>query len=486
MEKKPNILLVITDQQRRNSLGAYGCRYVETPNLDALAQEGTRYDHAYCNAPICTPSRACLMTGKTLTGHGVYNLFDLLPETERLLPSYLKDQGYWTGLVGKLHVSGIMYECRRRNPGDGFDLYELSHEPSILLDEPYNAYGRWLLEHYPEEYQRLKKEGRYWKNRPAHSHFSTWVSQRTAQLIRQRDKDRPFFLMAGYFDPHSPYDHHPKESEELLHEEYREPIVSKEEGSPEELELVRRLQCQNPQTRFSQEQMEQLRRGYFAGISFLDSQFKAIIDALKEEGIYDDTLIIFTSDHGDMMCDHDLMGKGPYFYEDCPNVPLIIKYPGQREGRVSQDLVQLNDLFATALWAAGNAEAAPPDSLALQSGEKRDIAVCEYRGCGQMDLGMFPYPVQATMIRGPRYKLNLYHDTRELQLFDMESDPEELHDLSKDPAMGGVILELMERYVQEKTLTEYRQNHARGGLSEIPEFSTLRQRQKGNSDLVTG
>lgn len=142
MDKRPNILLILSDQQRRDSLGAYGCRYVSTPRLDALAAEGTRYDHAYCTAPVCTPSRASILTGKRLSGHGVYNLFDILPETERLLPWHLREAGYQTGLVGKLHVSGILYETRQRNPGDGFDHYELSHDPNVLLDEPLNEIGR--------------------------------------------------------------------------------------------------------------------------------------------------------------------------------------------------------------------------------------------------------------------------------------------------------------------------------------------------------
>lgn len=476
----PNILLVVTDQQRRNSLGAYGCRYVSTPCLDELAAHATRYDHAYCCAPVCTPSRASMLTGKRISGHGVYNLFDILPEGERLLPSFLRDLGYQTALVGKLHVSGILYEAARRNPGDGFDIYELSHEPSILLDAPYNAYGRWLLENFPEDYRRLKREGRDWKNRPARSHFSAWVSQRAAQLIRERDKDRPLFLNVGYFDPHSPYDNHPAESEALLHEAAREPIAAPEgETRPlAELDMIRRLQCRTPHERFTREEAEQLRRGYFAGVSFLDSQFGQIIDALKEEGIYDDTLIIFTSDHGDMLCDHDLLGKGAYFYDDCTNVPLIVKYPGQREGRVSDELVQLNDLFATALYAAGAADQAPPESRPLQTGTGREIAVCEYRGCSQMDLRAFPHPVQATMLRGRRYKLNLYHDTGERQLFDLEQDPEELHDLAEDPACRGEAARLMERYLDEKAAEDYRQNASRGGMSAIPAWSKAARRMK--------
>lgn len=482
MDKRPNILLILSDQQRRDSLGAYGCRYVSTPHLDALAAEGTRYDHAYCTAPVCTPSRASILTGKRLSGHGVYNLFDILPETERLLPWHLREAGYQTGLVGKLHVSGILYETRRRNPGDGFDVYELSHDPNVLPDEPLNFYGRWLRENHPETYEKIRTEGRRWTNRPPETHFSTWVSERSAAFIRGRDREKPFFLSVGYFDPHSPYDNHPAGSEALLREEFRPPLTAPE-GEPEgcrleALEEIRRLQCRNPRSRFTPQEAEQLRRGYFAGVSFLDQQLGKIIDALREEGIYDNTLIIYSSDHGDMICDHNLLGKGAYFYDGCTNVPLIVKYPGQREGRVSGELVQLNDIFATAMAAARLEQPVPPESRPLQPGTGREIAVCEYRGCSQMDLGVFPRPVQATMIRGERYKLNLYHDTGEMQLFDMENDPQELRDLAREPGHEGIIARLQRLYMDEKAGEDYRLNASRGGLSEIPAFSKLKQQME--------
>lgn len=480
MEKRPNILLILSDQQRRDSLGAYGCRYVSTPNLDALAAEGTRYDRAYCNAPVCTPSRASILTGKRICGHGVYNLFDILPQSEKLLPWHLREAGYQTGLVGKLHVSGIVHETRRRNRWDGFDHYELSHDPNVLLDEPLNSYGRWLREKHPGTYEKIRREGRAWKGRPPETHFSTWVSERSAAYIRERDKKRPFFLSVGYFDPHSPYDNHPRGSEDLLHEEFRPPILAPA-GEPEgdrvaALDRIRRLQCRDPNNRMTPEETEQLRRGYFAGVSFLDSQLGKIIQALRDEGVYDDTLIIYGSDHGDMLCDHNLLGKGAYFYDACTSVPLIIKYPGQREGAASDRLVQLNDLFATVMTAAGLVSPIPEESLPLQGRVRRELAVCEYRGCGQLDLGIFPKPVQATMVRDGRYKLNLYHDTGETQLFDLQEDPGELRDLARDPARQGTVLRLLRAYLDEKAEEDYRLNVSRGGLSEIPAFSKLKQR----------
>ena len=142
-----------------------------------------------------------MMTGKTMPGHGVYNLFDILPENEKMLPYYLREQGYETALVGKLHVSGTEYEVNKRNPGDGFDIYDLAHEPSVYTEAPYNAYARWLLENYPDEWRAIRAQGRKRKHRSAETHFSTWVSQRSAEAIRNRDKSKPLYLQVGYFDP---------------------------------------------------------------------------------------------------------------------------------------------------------------------------------------------------------------------------------------------------------------------------------------------
>ncbi|MCI8518266.1 MAG: sulfatase-like hydrolase/transferase [Hungatella sp.] len=470
--KKPNIVLIMTDQQRRDSLGVYGCGYVSTPNLDRLAQESTVYDHCYCNTPVCTPSRASVMTGKNITGHGVYNLFDILPQEERLLPSYLKDQGYDTALIGKLHVSGIVFERDHRNAGDGFDVYELCHEASIHMDGKFNGYARWLKEKDPEEYERVYTEGRKRKFRPASTHFSTWVGERSAEYVRERG-EKPFFLMSGLFDPHNPYDHYPQEAASWLNEDcYEEPVRSEADfDCPEGVKLERELH--GSKTPPTDQQLHDMRRDYFASISFLDRQVGKLIDALKEEGIYDDTLIVFTSDHGDMLGDHYLYTKGSDFYEDCTNVPLLIKYPGQKQMVRSNRLVQLNDLFSTLLQAGGGDVSIRPESLALQDENERPFAVCEYRGSGKCDDDVFPYPVLATMYRTDKYKLNMFYDTCETQLFDMEEDPDELHDLSKEPEYLPTVLRLTQEYMRYQAREDHRMNAARGGRSETPDFANV-------------
>ena len=473
---QPNILLIMTDQQRRNSLGVYGCRYAHTPHLDALGAHATVYDHCYCDAPVCTPSRACALTGKTLPGHGVYNLFDILPREEKLLPYYLRGLGYATALVGKLHVSGIAFEAQERNPGDGFDLYELCHEPSLYLDSPFNGYARWLEENFPEEYEAVKREGRGRKHRAAKSHFSAWVSQRSAQVIRRRDKTKPLFLMAGYFDPHNPYDHHPPEWADRLHEAYREPPVTDIPGAvfPQGLAWERTFRRpKNLTGEGAEKNLEAMRRGYFASLSFIDDQVETLLQALKDEGIYDNTLIVYTSDHGDMLGDHGLFTKGAMFYEDGVNVPLIVKYPGQTEGARSRRLVNLRDLFATLYIAAGGDAGLRPESLPLQEEKERTFALTEYRGCGKFDLADFPHPILATMIRDEVWKLNLYHDSQEMQLFNLEEDPKELHDLSATPRGQREALRLTQAYLCDNARRDYALNAARGGQSAVPAFANL-------------
>ncbi len=474
MTQRPNIVFIMTDQQRRNSLGAYGCRYVSTPTLDELAQRSTVYEHCYCNTPVCTPSRAATLTGKPIAGHGVYNLFDILPQNERLLPYYLRELGYSTALVGKLHVSGILFERDNRNRYDGFDIYELCHEPSIHLDGKFNGYGRWLKENFPDEYERVATDGRKRKFRPAESHFSTWVGERSAEIIRGADADKPFFLMAGFFDPHNPYDHYPPEAAEWLHEQYYEPPIRSEEEivkCPEGVRFEREIHTRNADR--TPEELHEMRRNYFASISFIDRGIKRIIDALRERGIYDNTLIIFTSDHGDMLGDHSLYTKGSSFYEDSTNVPLIVKYPGQRKGERSDRLIQLNDLFATMLSHGGGDTAICPDSLDISGRIKREFAVCEYRGSGKCDDTTYPYPVLATMLRGERYKLNVFYDTGEFQLFDLIDDPHELHDLSAEPKYAALTLEMLKKYLRQEALRDYRVNNARGGRSETPDFANV-------------
>ena len=205
----PNILIIITDQLRFDALSCYGSRVVETPNIDRLASEGAKFERCYSPSPICTPSRASMMTGRHLPGHGVYHLHDILPDDQVLFTKRLQEKGYETTLVGKLHVSGIWHEAEVRHPNDGFDNYFWCIDPGLNLDSPMNAYAKWVKEKDPVFFQRLKQEGKSLRHFPEELHFSRWASETTIRQIENRKPDTPFFIFMSLFDPHDPYYDHP-------------------------------------------------------------------------------------------------------------------------------------------------------------------------------------------------------------------------------------------------------------------------------------
>ena len=467
MSEKPNIVLIMTDQQRWDSLGCYGCEAIETPNLDRLAREGARYDRCYVSSPICTPSRASLMTGKPVPAHGVERLYDVLSSDQDLFPVHLQAQGYQTALFGKLHVSAIRHELANRRSNDGFDVYEWCPEPSLLMDDPGQAYGQWLKESHPDFYQRLLSEGRQVKDVPQECHMTHWAASRTVEYIQSSDTDRPFFCKMSVFDPHDPYQDYPRAFRDLVDaEKISAPIrdsvplshlpkavqrehahgymLSGPKKGPSWGGQAAQVAVEEPTAEalahhYRSERIQQDRIDYLASIALLDAEVGRVLDALDTKGISENTLVIFCSDHGDMLGDHQLLAKGAYFYEPSVRVPLLLRWPNRIEaGSVSNQPVQLHDLSATILAASGlGPELVPgmmPDSIDLLSTEVADRAysVCVYHGTGICDTGKyFDPPIFGAMLCDADYKLIVYFEDSRLdeivegQLFDLNQDPDE-------------------------------------------------------------
>lgn len=479
---KPNILIVMTDQQRYDSLGCYGCEAAHTPNLDRLAKQGVLFENCYVSNPICTPSRASMMTGKTVPGHGVYRLYDNLPEDEVLFTKRLQQAGYRTALFGKLHVSGRLYEAQKRHPNDGFDIYEWCLEPSIHMDSRFNGYTRWLKKKSPDFYQRLKRERRKLLHVRREFHMTHWAAERTIDLIRKSGLDKPFFILMSVFDPHNPYEGYPVEMAKLIDaNKIRDPITQAPMGGePAAIGHERRRSYLGEFSEFSAEELKKMRRDYLASIALFDLEVGRVLGALEEKGIADNTLVVFTSDHGDMLGDHRLFVKGAFFYDPSVRVPLIIRWPGRLpNGKRVAELVQLQDLAATVLCAAGlasdDARQSMPDShdlLALANGkvEKiRDYVTCTYRNTGLFNTGMYPDPpIYATMIRDKRYKVNVYlnpdgsKEPIEGQLFDMLNDKNEMNNLWDSPNHRDVRLKLTDMLLEWETRQELKLG-SRGG-----------------------
>lgn len=463
MDNRPNILLLMTDQQRFDSLSCYGCKAIRTPNLDRLAAEGALFENCYVNNPLCTPSRCSLFTGKPLQGHGVYHLYGNLPDEQILFPEYLRRKGYQTALIGKLHVSAHTTEDKRRNANDGFDIYEWCLDPRMALHSPYNAYAAFLRAEYPEFFKQLESEGLYVKDVPAVCHFTRWAADRTIHFLDNRDTEKPFFCYMSLFDPHSPYYDRPPESLDMVDKggipaavnacggEDIPSDVKREMGKADA--YIKRLY---PDGDFS---ITDYRSDYYASIAFLDQEIGRVLKMLDEKNLRENTLVLFVSDHGDMLLDRGLRTKGAYFYDACTKVPLIMRFPGAvRPGARVSALVQPHDIAATILTLAGYANEElcdiMPHSLDLLpiTGEDasdvktRDHAVCVYRNTSN-----FNPPIHATMYRNKRYKLNVYHKNPmescdpQGELFDMENDPAESVNLWNDPKYLPIRLEMTGR-----------------------------------------
>jgi len=486
--ERPNILLIMTDQQRYDSLGCYGAEFAHTPNLDRLASEGVLFERCYVNNPICTPSRASMFTGKHLPGHRVYKLYDILPEDEVMFTEHLWTAGYQTALFGKLHVSSAFgYEDRTRNPHDGFEIYEWCHEPALFLDAPHNAYGRWLEEIDPEFYAEFLEKGRGLLHVPRERHMNYWAAERTIDFIDNHDAERPFFAMMSVFDPHNPYEDHPTEMADLVDESA---IPDPEPRDVSNLPRgVRQEHEHNYLGRFkdmSREELRKMRHGYHASVAHIDLEVGRVLEALEKSGQADNTLVIFTSDHGDMLGDHSLMVKGGFFYDPNVRVPLIMRWPERfGSGQRIQTNVQPHDLAATVMSAAGIApdlvaQAAPDaaDMGPVAAGEAervRDHAVTIFRNTGRAKVGSFNPPNHCTMFRDERYKLNVFHTSLdgngepEGELYDMVEDPGERNNLWDDPGHAMVRARLTGRLVDFLVDQDLRHGrHAKEFLRDAP------------------
>ncbi|MDQ8194061.1 sulfatase-like hydrolase/transferase [Coraliomargarita sp. SDUM461004] len=447
----PNILLLITDQQRWDSLGVYGAPEAQTPNLDKLASEGIRFDQCYCNNPICTPSRASLMTGGELPDHGVMQLEDVLDQRQMMFPELLRQAGYKTALFGKQHVSSRVIEHRERHPNDGFDTYQWCHEPAIHTGSAFNGYAKWLKEKNPNFLQELGEKGRRIGHFPNELHATRWTADATIDFLNEQSGgDTPFLCIASVFDPHDPYDDYPKEVAARIDQtKIRKPIPRSDDSTlPKGILLERRMgyMARHPQ---DEADIHDLRLGYHASISFIDEQFGRILKTLENADLKENTIVIFTSDHGDMLGDHGLMAKGAFFYDPCTRIPLLIRWPKQIKGNQHTNaFVQLNDLAGTIVEAAGistplrkqflpHSKSLLPYLTGQNICPPRNTAICAYRhtGYGNSSKGSQYIPVSATMLREGDFKLCLYHDeanddlSAEGQLFNMTADPYETNNL---------------------------------------------------------
>lgn len=409
---RPNILLITCDQLRSDYIGAYGCDFIDTPNIDRLAEEGTLFENAYSPNPVCIPARHNLLTGLTDRHHGFDdNYFNenakAAPYYLPTFPQILSDSGYETIAIGKMHfqperrMNGFDYflnmnELPPTREADDYCMY-LKEQGYGHLDSPHGV--RTCL--YMQPQRSLM---------PMELHGSHWVADRAIEYL-EHTKDRlPFLMWAGFIHPHPPLDI-PEEYAELYRGKVPEPAKSETPLSELALENITLGCLEDPDA------LRRTRELYASAISFVDYNIGRIIDSLKEQGIYENTVIVFTSDHGEMLGDLGTFQKFLPYDASC-KIPMIIRYPekfaaGTRETRFAD----LNDLLPTFLDLAGAEYPAdydlPGDSLVCMDGVKnRKYQYAEHQKDNK----------RWCMLRDSRYKYVYYYGDQE-QLFDLQADP---------------------------------------------------------------
>lgn len=487
---KPNIVLITTDQQRFDTLSCNGSSFLHTPNLDRLAESGARFTRAYCTNPVCTPSRVSIMTGKYPSAHGSYNIGTVAEDTGQFLSSRLAAAGYRTHHIGKAHFYPSDRESKERFPvsGSGQAKDFAGFETAEFLTG-YNDWG--VTMHYREW---LKEKGIDSTDYPVHIltsrdayangdwelpeavHNSAWIVDRTRKFLKScgqiREEEegmaeqRPFFLNIGFQDPHHPHllpidfdGRIPLEDVSMPHGTYDSRVRHLDllaKGKIVESHYAGRYQIAgNQNTRWDEyfadeEKTRTLRRQYYSMIRLLDRRIGEILDAISEKGLTDNTIVVFTTDHGDMLGDHGLGQKGPMSYEEVVHVPLIISWPGMIEPQAAQGVTSLADLYPTLLSFAGIAPdgadldldgIAMNDMLFSRNREHRDHAVIQFKE--EADA------VRYQCIVTKEWKLTEYIGEDYGELYHLSADPGEDVNLYFDEKYDGVKYRLLRLLVSD-------------------------------------
>ena len=461
--RTPNILFICTDQQRYDALGCYGNTHIQTPTIDKLAEDGVLFEQCYVQNPVCAPSRASLVTGQYVSNHGLWGNGVSLPRHQPLFSRALADSGYSCGMVGKMHLASCFDGRTEERLDDGYDFYCWAHDTSHR--SPENDYHRWLGEKYPDIHEQFVADETQVPNRPnaidaipTEAHYSRWASERAIEFLDQHGGDEdPFFLWVNFYDPHHPF----IAPQEYL-DRYDPDSVPDPVGFEGELASKPPVQRQISEenhanqargyTSYQGDDVKRIIAAYYAMVSLVDDETKRILDRLESLGLTDDTIVIFTSDHGEMLGDHQLLLKGPMLYDCAVRVPLIMRWPGMLPaGERRSEIVQWIDLTSTFTDLAGlepmpTAQGASLMPLARgdEGAESRGWALCEYFDSGRS----FGVPVFLTMLRTGDHKLIVQHGPpatpreRTGEFYDMAADPDELENLWDDPGSADVRIEL--------------------------------------------
>lgn len=449
---RPNILFVLTDQQRFDALGCAGNRQIQTPHLDELAADAAYYPVTYCPYPMCTPSRYSLWSGRYVHQTGAYANRSTLAPGIPAFPRVLRDAGYRTAAVGKMHFNptyqdiGFERLVLAEQDGDGRfdDDYHRALRAAGLVD------ALDLIDQRGEYRSRAPR--RYWEtcgaiasNLPEAWHSTSWIGARALEHLEGWTGGGNF-LVASFIKPHHPFDP-PAEWVARYDESKLDPLP----GWTPEVPAHDLAQARGyfPNDELTEPVLRRVMAHYYASISHIDAQVGNLVRRLKEKGLYDDTVIVYTSDHGEFLGHHHMILKGNYPYEPLARVPLLVKFPGGRGAGRRETLANLVDLAPTLLRQAGLETPKGMGGLNLADPDAaRPYVFQEWSGQGHY------------VARSKRYKLIYGPQEERCFFYDLESDPYELANRYRDTSMQEEVMRHREALVRwrlfEAPQPEYR------------------------------
>lgn len=412
--QRPHVLFITVDQWPGSLFGFAGNKTIETPTIDNLARSGVHFPNAYSTCPVCIPARRSIMTGASSRIHGDRVFQPSLPMPDiPTLADCLTRAGYQTSATGKLHVypvrdrigfeEAFIAEEGRSHLG-GVDDYEI-----FLADKGY-AGQQFMHGMSNNEYS-----WRPW-HLDEHLHATNWITKTAATTIRRRDPTRPSFWYVSYTQPHPPVTPLSSYVDRYRGRNVGRPVESEWSRSadlPYALAINQKLKPTLPP-----EQYDDMRRAFYAQCTHIDHQIRLLIGSLREEGILDNTIIVFTSDHGDMLGDHGMYAKR-YFYQGSAQIPMVIVDTAAsrrlQPGSTDERLVCLEDIMPTLLTMCGIAVPNSCDGIPMTGDRKRETL---YGEC-------LEGPQASRMLTNGRHKLIWYPAGNHFQLFDLENDPSE-------------------------------------------------------------
>lgn len=426
---QPNILILHLDQLRQDCLGCYGNPDVHTPNIDALAQDSVTYQNHYTVYPICTPSRYSFFSSLYVHQHGAWDNHSTLPNGYPTFPKQLQKSGYYTSAVGKMHMTPTYQNI-------GFSEMQLAEQNGIGRFE--DDYHRFLMEHGKIDRFDLHHQSDLFRQSPT-SHLydmcqcsesdldlefysSEWITQNALSQIDAWDPKQPELLMIGYINPHHPFDppapystmYNP-DTLHLLPGYLDQPIPfdTQANGTPVDYSTI------------TESEMRSIMAAYYGMITEIDDGIGSIIQKLKEKGLYDNTIIVFTSDHGEYLGYHHMILKCNHLYDPLAKIPLLIKYPQQQFcGNIDPSLSENIDVAVTILDACNQPVPASMQGISLLRKKRRNYVFSE----GQY--GTEQSPNIGYMFRSDSYKLLVRGSFKNAVLYDLKKDPYEQHNVA--------------------------------------------------------